>query len=272
MRCFTVPLADADLHVEAQGDTPKTVFLHGMGGDTHTWDLLWQALGEAFPALRYDLRGFGLSHERGERPFDHADDLLVLLDATQTGPCNLVGVSMGGSIALNFALGHPEKVSKLILISPALVAWEWSEQWRPLWRQIAACAKAGAMDEARQLWWRHPLFATTRDGPSGPILYDSIMRYAGKQWCGDHHKSMLPDVDRLHALEVPTVLLTGERDLPDFRLIADLIAASSGQVQRIDYPARGHMLHLEVPEDCARAIKAFLASPAPLRYSQSVRQ
>lgn len=256
---FSLSLPCVDLFVEEQGHNPDSIFLHGLGGDTQSWDLLWHALGQDFPAIRYDLRGFGQSTDKSEAEYDHAEDLMGLIEALGSSAYNLVGVSMGGAVALNFALSHPERVKKLVLISPALVAWEWSEQWRALWRPLAAMARAGDMDAAREYWWRHPLFATTRTSPAGPLLHDSIMRYSGRHWYMDHHKPMLPDVDRLTSLQVPTLLLTGECDLPDFRLMADLIAASSDHVRRFDVPDHGHLLNLEVPELCARYISSFLS-------------
>jgi pimeloyl-ACP methyl ester carboxylesterase len=69
---------------------------------------------------------------------------------------------------------------------------------------------------------------------------------------------MLPDVERLHLLATRTLLLTGGCDLEDFRLIADLIEASASHLQRVDDPARGHLLHLEDPAGCAARIGAFL--------------
>lgn len=116
--------------------------------------------------------------------------------------------------------------------------------------------------EARRLWWEHPLFGTTRDSAAGPALFESIMRFPGEQWIEDRHEPMLPDVERLHQLTTRTLLLTGGRDLDDFRLIADLIEASASHLQRVDDPARGHLLHLEDPEGCARKISAFLLRPS----------
>jgi len=253
---------DVDFHAGVHGSQPRAVFLHGFGDDLHTWDGVWAALhgslGENFAALRYDLRGFGASECRRHVPFKHADDLLTVLDATRIDRCDLIGVSMGGSIALNFTLDHPERVRNLVLISPHLVAWEWSQSWLKSYQPIVDCARAGAMDEARRLWWEHPLFATTRASAAGPALFESIMRFHGDQWVDDHHELMFPDVERLHLLATRTLLLTGGRDLEDFRLIADLIEASASQLQRVDDPARGHLLHLEDPAGCAMRISTFL--------------
>lgn len=237
------------------------MFLHGFAGDLHTWDGVWDALGQKVAALRYDLRGFGRSSPAPPIPFAHADDLRALLDATAIEQCDLIGVSMGGSVALNFTLDHPERVRSLTLISPGLVGWEWSDSWLKLWQPIVSCARRGALDEARRLWWEHPLFSTTRKLDVGSRLHESIMRFAGTQWIGsDHHRRMPPDVERLHSLRTRTLLLTGGRDLEDFRLIADLIEANATDLQRSDDPLLGHLVHLEDPQGCADKILSFIES------------
>jgi pimeloyl-ACP methyl ester carboxylesterase len=265
----TIRIPGADLHAWQRGDTPRAIFLHGFGGDLHTWDGVWSEFGDALAALRYDLRGFGRSASLADVPFSHTDDLLAILGATGVEQCDLVGVSMGGSTALNFALDHPERVRNLVLVSPGLVGWEWSEDWQRLWRPIVARARAGQIDEARRLWWQHPLFATTRGSDGGQALFESIMRFSGAQWIRDNHRLMLPDVDRLCLLRTRTLLLTGGRDLEDFAVIASLIEASASDVERIHQPAAGHMLHLEDAAGCARHILSFLGPdsgrPAGLR-------
>jgi pimeloyl-ACP methyl ester carboxylesterase len=253
----TFQTAGVDFHAQRRGADPHAVFVHGFGGDLHTWDAVWEAMGSKLAALRYDLRGFGQSVTRQQVPFKHADDLLALLDASSIERCDLVGVSMGGGVALNFALDHPERLKSLVLISPGLVGWEWTEEWRTLWRPIVAHARRGELDAARRLWWEHPLFGTTRTSAAGPALFDSIMRFAGEQWIRDDHEPMLPDLERLHLLQVRTLLLTGGRDFEDFRVIAAMIEASAGTLRRIDDPELGHLLHLEAPEQCARAIASF---------------
>jgi pimeloyl-ACP methyl ester carboxylesterase len=253
-----VPAAGTRFHACLRGDAPDVVLLHGFSGDLHTWDTVWPLMDPRVGALRYDLRGFGRSGAGEGEPFSHADDLLQLLDSLGRHTVDLVGVSMGGAVALNFALDHPERVRRLVLISPALVAWEWSAQWLALWRPIVELARAGDMEGARALWWQHPLFATTRASAGADLLEQSIQRYSGAQWVYDAQRSALPDLERVHQLQPPTLLLTGAEDLPDFRLIADLLEASAPAVSRIDCPGLGHLVHLERPAACARCIRAFL--------------
>ena len=164
---LTIEGAGTGFHAQLRGSGACIVFLHGFAGDLHTWDGVWAELGESLPALRYDLRGFGRTPAGDDKPYSHADDLLAVVEGAGIEQADLVGVSMGGSIALNFALDHPGRVRNLVLVSPGLVAWEWSEEWLSRWRPLINLAVAGKLAEARRLWWQHPLFATTRDSEGG---------------------------------------------------------------------------------------------------------
>ncbi len=259
---LTVSLPGVALHARRGGHEPFTVLLHGFGSDLRTWDPLLAALDGRLSTLRYDLRGFGRSRWRGEEPFSHADDLLALLDALDIERCDVVGVSMGAGIALHAALEQPRRFARLVLISPAIMAWEWSQPWRERWREIVAEARAGRLDRARELWWLHPLFDSTRHSAAGPLLKAAIMAYSGDEWLRDMQRQELPDVERLHRLAVPTLLLSGGRDLEDFRLMADLLEASTPLVRRRHFPDLGHLLHLEDPNACASAILQALSTAA----------
>ena len=257
-QALTIRAAGVDFYAQQRGERPDTLFVHGFGGDLHFWDSLWAALGGKLQGLRYDLRGFGRSLTDSDEPFSHSEDLLAILDALAIEQCDLVGLSMGGAVALNFALNHPQRVRRLVLISPGLVAWEWSDEWKALWRPIFARARDGDMDGARELWWQHPLFATTRGSDSAQILYDSVQRYSGAQWIRDNERQELPDIDRLQALQVPTLLLTGGRDMQEFRLMADAIESCAPNIQRVDFPDLGHLVCLEDAPACAAQILRFL--------------
>jgi pimeloyl-ACP methyl ester carboxylesterase len=257
---FSVAVAGARLAGEQRGDGPPLVFVHGMAGTRHEWDRLIAALPVGLAALTYDLRGFGQSAAEDSVPFSHADDLLALFEARGIEQAALVGLSMGGAIALNFALSHPERVERLVLISPHMTGWEASDDWKALWRGVAQAARAGDMAGARDLWFGHPMFAALREHPDlAAELRRSLADYPGAQWVRDWQRAELPDVDRLHTLAVPTLLLTGTRDHQDLRLIADVIEAAAPQVRRIDYADTGHMVHMERTGEVARAIGQFIA-------------
>ncbi len=256
---FMIEANGASLVGQAQGSGNSVVLLHGFADDRRSWERIAGELSREHRVVRYDLRGYGESTEIGRVPFRHARDLLLVLDALEIARTDLVGVSMGGAVAVSFALDFPARVRRLVLISPLLAGWQWSPEWRSLWSNIRNVAATGNVSQARELWWNHPLFATTRlCQPAGEILHRGISRYSGAHWLHDNEERALPDVERLHTLAAPTLLLTGKHDVDDFRLIADLIAAAAPGVTRIDLPDAGHLPQLEYPAEVVEQIGNFL--------------
>jgi len=111
------------LRYELSGSGKTTlVLVHEMGGTLDSWDQVLPALNHARRVLRYDTRGAGLSEKiRGQVTFDEmADDLAALLDATGiTGKVALAGTSVGGAIAMHFAVRHAARAGVLVVSSPA---------------------------------------------------------------------------------------------------------------------------------------------------------
>lgn len=243
-----------------EGQAAPLVLVHGFGGSRRDWEPVIAALPAGRPIIAYDRRGYGDSHVGDSAPFSHADDLLALLDALEIERADLCGMSLGGATVLNFALNHPERLRRLVLISPLMVGWSWTAEWIERWKAIGRAARSGDMAQARDLWYRHPLFDSVRESPAGQTLRASIEAYHGRQWVQDDQRPALPDIDRLGQLSMPTLLLTGARDTEDFRLIADVIAAMGQQVTRIDHPGAGHMLNLEIPGTIAGEIEHFLST------------
>jgi 3-oxoadipate enol-lactonase len=103
--------------LDVQGTGPLVVFLHGIGGNRHHWRHQLPVFATRFKAAAWDARGYGESDDY-EGPLDFASftqDLLRVLDFFKAAKAHLVGLSMGGRIARNFALRHPERVAKLVL-------------------------------------------------------------------------------------------------------------------------------------------------------------
>ena len=264
MTPLRIAIDDAVLAAEqreggGEGGRVPLVLIHGFGGTRRDWDGVVAALPPQLPLIAYDQRGFGESRALAREPYAHADDLLALLDALEIARVDLCGMSLGGATALNFALDQPERVQRLVLVSPLMVGWTWSADWIERWKTIGRAARAGDIVQARDSWWNHPLFDTARASPAAPRLRASIEAFHGNQWVEDIQRPALPDGDRLGALSAPTLLLTGAHDIEDFRRIADTIAAGAPDVTRIDHADAGHMLNLEIPATIAAEIADFLS-------------
>lgn len=100
---------------------PAVILLHGFGASLETWEPWARTLSARFRVIRFDLPGFGLT---GADPTgDYRDDrqikiLVDLMDRLRLGRASLVGNSLGGRIAWNFAARHPDRVARLVLVSP----------------------------------------------------------------------------------------------------------------------------------------------------------
>jgi len=129
------------LHYQQIGTGPDLVLIHGLTGNLAVWHLkIIPMLSSRFRTLTYDLRGHGYSDvtPNGYSCDQMASDLLELLDALALDRPALVGHSFGADISLYFALNHPERVSEVIAIEPALPAmihlrsreeWEGWDYW-----------------------------------------------------------------------------------------------------------------------------------------------
>jgi pimeloyl-ACP methyl ester carboxylesterase len=107
------------LYYESAGEGPAVVLVHGGLVDSRLWDAQVGPLSKRLRVVRYDLRGFGRSAD-AHAPFSHLEDLRALLDFLKIERASLVGLSLGGIIAADFALEHPERVDRLVLVGPGL--------------------------------------------------------------------------------------------------------------------------------------------------------
>lgn len=111
-------LGDVLLNVRVSGEGPAVAFAHSLGTDGRMWDALLDRL--SCRAIRYDIRGHGLSPRAPGALADHAADLAALLDAEAPEGALVVGVSVGGMIAQALAVARPDLVRGLVLSNTGL--------------------------------------------------------------------------------------------------------------------------------------------------------
>jgi pimeloyl-ACP methyl ester carboxylesterase len=111
-----VAVEGGTLFYDVRGSGQPLVLLHAGGRDLTMWDPQAGALARSFRLVRYDARGHGRSTAPGG-PYSTVEDLRLLLDHLGIERASLVGISMGAGVALDFAATHPQRVSKLVLVS-----------------------------------------------------------------------------------------------------------------------------------------------------------
>jgi 3-oxoadipate enol-lactonase len=254
-------IRSASIYCRTQGSGVPVVLVHGFGLDQRMWDDQVAALAERYSVIRYDLRGYGRSSLPVNGPYSHADDLYDLLGALNARPAHIVGLSNGGRIAARFALAHPKAVRSLTLVDAALDGHAWSAGWQARWSAIAEAAKAGNLGRARRLWLDHPLFAPVREHPTAVTrLAEMVHAYSGWHW--QHpDPGIAPDPpvnQRLGDIHAPTTVVVGERDLPDFQVIANTLASGIPGATKVVLPGAGHMCNMETPATFNDQLLSFL--------------
>lgn len=261
------------LHVEAHGEgAPPVVLGHGFGGSARNWGPQVRALREGHRVVVFDARG----HARSEAPEDpgaYTPEALVadlgrVVEAhAGGGPAVVGGLSMGAGVALRFALAQPEAVRGLVLMAPppgrdaggkgraaATRAPGWARGFadaierdgldaagaRYVWGE-ARGLDAGSAELVRQGFLEHP-----------PHALVHLLRCVLATW------PPVEAMDGLEALDVPALVVVGERDTLS-RAPADALAERLPDARRVVAPGAGHVVNLAARDLVNDALTDFLA-------------
>jgi len=255
----TIPLPDGEgqLWVEVAGQGPALVFIHGFGLDMAMWDRQFEHFSRTHQVIRYDLRGFG----RSSRPvgaYDHVADLVHLLKALGVSSASLVGLSLGANVALNLALVEPGVVNALVVASPGLAGYAWTQARPP--EEAQAHAKQYGVESAQAFWFEHALFASTRAIPQASAdLQAAIQRYDGWHW--ENANPMRPfglTEAGLADIAIPSLVLSGALDVEGYREIAQIVAAGLPAARLVVFADAGHMMNLDDPDGFNAQVRSML--------------
>ncbi len=256
------------LNVLDEGRGDPVVLLHGHTLDLQVWDDQAAALVRAgYRALRYDQRGHGRSASppSGYRLGDHAADLGALLRHLGAAPAHVVGLSKGGGIALELTLRDPAAVRSLVLVAPLVPDFPLSAELVGSFRALARAIRAdGVQPAVRAHWLRHPLIASAHALPEQRARIEAMaLAFPAGEYLAasrDAQDREWTVVDRLHTLAVPTLVVSGERDISDFVAMAALVAERVPGCLLEVLPGCGHLVPLERPAALSAALLAFLGS------------
>lgn len=224
---------------------------------------MWRPQLATFPDARtVDLPGFGTTPIESE-PIDF---LASVRDAlAEIEEAALVGTSGGARVALEFVLESPDRVSALVLVSPGLDGHDWSQEVRAFGAEEEAALERGDLDAAVEanlrMWLAGPRRSLDVIDPAIRELVAEMQRDAFRLQKG--HEMQLVPLDppasqRLSEVRVPTLVVTGDEDVPDIHEIAEKLTAEIPGAERATVAGAAHLPNLERPEEFDRIVRGFL--------------
>ncbi len=260
----------AELAVTTWGITgPPIVALHPGVGDSRIWQWcapIWAEGGSRVVA--YDRRSFGETRYVAE-PHDDLVDLVAVTAATAARPAVIVGNSMGGGLALNLAVAHPEHVAGLILIAPAAPGYP-EEEWSTVPAEdeqdelVERAEAAGDLDLVNRLTVRYWLDGVEQpdgrvEGQPRELMTDMVGRALRAPPTGDAFEHP-PVWSILDEIDVPALVVAGGHDLPGFGPLCHQLADRLPQGRLVTIDGAAHCPSLDQPHELNRLVLEFVES------------
>ncbi|HKA56576.1 MAG TPA: alpha/beta fold hydrolase [Candidatus Binatia bacterium] len=251
------------LHCESYGHGHPLIILHGLFGSLENWRTLSKAFSQSFQVFALDQRNHGRSpHSDIFNYHAMVEDLREFGQSHSLSPTHLLGHSMGGKTAMQFAIAYPEQVDKLVVVDIAPKAYppEHDDIFAALFsldgqslrsRQQADTALAGKIpDLALRQFLLKNLEREASGGFRWRINLDAIHK---------NYAEILKGVEGTGQFHHPTLFIRGgnsgyihPEDLPAIKTIFP-------QAQLVTIPRTGHWVHAEAPQEFARLVLNFLA-------------
>jgi pimeloyl-ACP methyl ester carboxylesterase len=253
------------LYAEVAGEGPEIVLFHEGICDSRMWDSQWDTYTRSHRVLRFDFRGFGRS-PLDPGPFASARDAIELMDRHGFGRAALVGVSLGGRVALEVALAAPERVRALVLVGSGLPGHDWSDEMKASWEQEEAALREGDLDRAVDVvlrtWVAGPGRKLEDVDPDVRARVAEMQRRAFELQASieeDDEELLVDDVaQRIGEITAPTLVIVGEADAPDIHAIAQRLAHEIPGARFEEIADTAHVPSMERPEEFDRLVLAFL--------------
>jgi len=249
---------------ESAGEGPGVAFLHPGLWDSRVWDEQFGVFSQSYRVLRYDLRGYG----RSSRPepgkvYSHVDDLAAVMDAAGLDRAALIGNSLGGRVAIDFRLTHPERVTALVLAATNVGGFEETEEeakaYADLDHQIEQAVEAGNAEGAMELELSVWTTALGTEDPAGArirrIAFDNLhvitMDESGATRLDDAFQR-LPEID------APTLVLPADHDPPVFHRLSREVAARIPNARLVEISDTDHVIPVRRSAEFNHVVLGFL--------------
>ena len=262
---------NALIYYEAAGEGQPFVMIHAGVADSRQWNNEFIHFQKEFRVIRYDMRGYGKSVPvDGE--FTHLQDLTALLDHLRVDqPLILMGCSMGGGLAMSFALERPARVKALIMVDSGPPGLELDVPTPAKFDEAEKAYEAGELDLAAeletQIWFDGMGRTSTQVNQAMRQLVFEMDRTAlahDAQRLGKRlPDAPVPAVSRLEELHVPMLVIVGVHDTPYMQAAATYITDKVPSAQKVVIADAAHLPNMDQPAEFQRIVAEFLDKLTP---------
>jgi 3-oxoadipate enol-lactonase len=251
--------ADGDrIHFEVVGSGPAVILLHAGVADSRSYDRQVEGLSGGFRVIRYDHRGFGRS-DPPSKPFSIVEDVARVLDHVGEEHAAVVGNSLGGAVAVEYAVAHPERVSALVPVAAGLIGYDATASRHPRLADAEKATERGDYMAAAEI--ELDVWSPLRTDPeTDELLRRMALDNAGAEALPDE-LFLLPDppaVARLEEISAPTLVVIGDRDVEVMEEISDLLASRIPGARKAVIENADHIVPTRQPERLNTVLTDFL--------------
>jgi len=263
-----VNIDNARIYYETAGEGIPFVMIHAGVADSRQWNNEFAFFAQSYQVVRYDMRGYGNS-EPVEGEFTHMRDLVGLLDALNLHePMIIMGCSMGGGLAMDFALAHPARIKALIMVGSAPSGLQLDVPPSPKFAEAEKAFEAGDLDKVAeietQIWFdgsgRTPEQVNQE---MRALLYEmnrKALEYESRNLGKRLPNADVQAVDRLHELNIPLLIVLGNHDTAYIRAASDYMLEKLPSARKVEIDDAAHLPNMDQPPEFQAIVDAFLKS------------
>ncbi|WP_408011383.1 alpha/beta fold hydrolase [Pseudalkalibacillus sp. A8] len=258
----TVSFFQKRIRYEERGTGEPLILIHGVGLDYTMWQMQMEKLSDQFRVIAYDMIGHGGS-EHPPAPYSlsqFVEQLAMLLDYLQIEKAHLVGFSMGGMVAQAFTLEYAHKVKTLTIMSA--VANRTASQREAVLERVKEVKKNGpsaTIEPAIQRWFSEDFMMKHKEiveNVRNRLKQNNPASYLASYTLFATADQLL--FPKLHTIEVPTLIVTGEEDIGSNPKMAKQMGTEIASSQVVIVPGMKHMLPIEGAEIVNETIHSFI--------------
>ena len=266
------------LYYEMMGEGHPLVLIHGGYMDRRMWDDQFSMFAQQHRVIRYDVRGFGKS-ELPPVPYTDRQDLYNLLAFLGIKKTYVMGLSLGGEIAIDFTLDYPDMVDALVLVGSSVSGMPIMElitqeqlqqhikQWTPFEEAKARRDLAGMVEGVMN----HPTLVPSANYASARQKVRENLSEYSFVWVlepGQKQATVPAAWGKLGDIHAPTLIIVGSDDDKLLHTIADKLEQDIPNVKRVAIVETHHMPNMEKPEEFNRVVLDFLKTLRTVKGSE----